>query len=90
MNRACRFLMLLTILAVANPVVLAGAAGPIPPRIPNVLLITAHPDDETLFNLGRFRERGWRISIALVTNGEHGGVVQGCGRISIRDSMTIS
>jgi len=42
-----------------------------------VLLITAHPDDETLFNLGRFQERGWRVSIALVTNGESGGVVQG-------------
>jgi LmbE family N-acetylglucosaminyl deacetylase len=48
-----------------------------PPAPLQVLLITAHPDDETLFNLGRFRERGWRVSIALVTNGEHGGVVQG-------------
>ena len=43
----------------------------------SVLLITAHPDDETMFNLGRFRERGWQVSIALVTNGEHGAVVQG-------------
>jgi LmbE family N-acetylglucosaminyl deacetylase len=42
-----------------------------------VLLITAHPDDETMFNLGRFRERGWQVSIALVTNGENGSVVQG-------------
>ncbi|WP_295585580.1 PIG-L family deacetylase [uncultured Lamprocystis sp.] len=76
-TRVCRFLIVLTILAAVNPVVLAGAVGPVPPRTPNVLLITAHPDDETLFNLGRFRERGWRMSIALVTNGEHGGVVQG-------------
>lgn len=40
-------------------------------------MIIAHPDDETLFNLGRFRERGWQVSIALVTNGENGKVVQG-------------
>jgi LmbE family N-acetylglucosaminyl deacetylase len=43
---------------------------------PTVLFITAHPDDETMFGLGRFRERGWRVSIALVTNGENGQVVQ--------------
>jgi len=43
---------------------------------PRVLLITAHPDDETMFNLGRFRERGWDVSVALVTNGENGQVVQ--------------
>ena len=43
---------------------------------PRVLLITAHPDDETLFNLGRFKERGWYVAIALVTNGEGGSVVQ--------------
>jgi LmbE family N-acetylglucosaminyl deacetylase len=42
-----------------------------------VLLITAHPDDETMFDMGRFRERGWDVSIALVTNGENGGVVEG-------------
>jgi len=42
-----------------------------------VLLITAHPDDETMFDMGRFRERGWDVSIALVTNGENGGVVGG-------------
>jgi LmbE family N-acetylglucosaminyl deacetylase len=41
-----------------------------------VLLITAHPDDETMLNMGRFLERGWQVSIALVTNGEHGQVVQ--------------
>jgi hypothetical protein len=40
-------------------------------------LITAHPDYETLFNLGRFKERGWPVTIALVTNGEGGAVVQG-------------
>lgn len=44
--------------------------------VPRVLLITAHPDDETLFNLGRFEERGWYVAIALVTNGEGGSVVQ--------------
>ena len=43
---------------------------------PRILLITAHPDDETMFDLGRFRERGWDVSVALVTNGENGQVVQ--------------
>ncbi len=43
---------------------------------PRVLLIIAHPDDETLFNLGRFKERGWYVAVALVTNGEGGSVVQ--------------
>lgn len=47
-----------------------------PPEPPRVLLITAHPDDETLFNLGRFAERGWPMAVALVTNGEAGSVVQ--------------
>ena len=46
-------------------------------RPPRVLLIMAHPDDETMFTMGRFRERGWLVSIALVTNGENGQVVQG-------------
>jgi LmbE family N-acetylglucosaminyl deacetylase len=41
-----------------------------------VLFVTAHPDDETMFGLGRLRERGWRVSIALVTSGESGSVVQ--------------
>ncbi|MDP4013086.1 MAG: PIG-L family deacetylase [Candidatus Nanopelagicales bacterium] len=41
-----------------------------------VLFITAHPDDETLFGLGRFAERGWTVDIALVTNGESGQVVE--------------
>ncbi|MFH1137722.1 MAG: PIG-L family deacetylase [Pseudomonadota bacterium] len=55
-----------------------GSGDSLPSRAAwRVLLITAHPDDETMFNLGRFRERGWRTSIALVTNGENGGVVQG-------------
>lgn len=49
----------------------------VPPETVKVLLITAHPDDETMFSLGRFRERGWQVSIALVTNGENGQVVQG-------------
>ena len=44
--------------------------------VPRVLIITAHPDDETLFNLGRFKERGWPVTVALVTNGEGGSVVQ--------------
>lgn len=43
---------------------------------PRVLLIIAHPDDETMFNLGRFKERGWKVAVALVTNGENGSVVQ--------------
>ena len=29
-----------------------------------------------MFDLGRFRERGWDVSVALVTNGENGQVVQ--------------
>lgn len=52
----------------------AAAASDGPPR---VLLITAHPDDETLFNLGRFAERGWPMAVALVTNGEGGALVEG-------------
>lgn len=64
---------------------LLGAAAPVlahsggqrsPKSPPRVLLITAHPDDETLFNLGRFAERGWPTAVALVTNGEAGAVVQ--------------
>ena len=51
-------------------------AGASPSGAPKVLLITAHPDDETLFDLGYFRERGWNVSVALVTNGENGHVVQ--------------
>ena len=43
---------------------------------PRILLITAHPDDETMVDLGRFRERGWDVSVALVTDGENGQVVQ--------------
>ena len=50
--------------------------SPQPSAAPRVLLITAHPDDETMFDLGRFRERGWQVSLALVTNGENGQVVQ--------------
>ena len=46
-----------------------------PPQ--RVLFITAHPDDETLFGLGRFRERDWQVDVALVTNGEGGQVVEG-------------
>ena len=55
-----------------------GDAGrePVTVGAPRVLLITAHPDDETMFSLGRFRERGWNVSVALVTNGENGQVVQ--------------
>lgn len=45
--------------------------------VPRVLMITAHPDDETLFNIGRFKERGWPVTVVLVTNGEGGSVVQG-------------
>ncbi len=56
------------------------AASPVPAAAdnppPRILLITAHPDDETLFNLGRFVERGSRVAVALVTNGEGGAVVQ--------------
>ncbi|MEI6621267.1 MAG: PIG-L family deacetylase [Actinomycetes bacterium] len=43
---------------------------------PTVLFITAHPDDETMFGLSRFVERGWTVDIALVTNGESGQVVE--------------
>lgn len=65
------------VIAVAGALVipLAPAAADDPPP-PRVLFITAHPDDETLFNLGRFAERGSRIAVALVTNGEGGAVVQ--------------
>ncbi len=65
--------------AVALAAVLAAAPAPMAaadPSPPRVLLITAHPDDETLFNLGRFAERGSRMAVALVTNGEGGAVVQ--------------
>ena len=51
---------------------LAAAQHPL-----RVLLITAHPDDETMFDMGRFKERGWVVSIALGTNGENGSVVEG-------------
>jgi LmbE family N-acetylglucosaminyl deacetylase len=74
--------MLAGVLAVAGHVGLwaepaaAGDLAASPPPL-RVLLITAHPDDETMFDMGRFRERGWDVSIALVTNGENGGVVQG-------------
>jgi len=74
-DRPLLALVFITLVAVA----LAGCGGhdPAPQGPPGVLLIIAHPDDETLFNLGRFRERGWQVSIALVTNGENGRVVQG-------------
>jgi LmbE family N-acetylglucosaminyl deacetylase len=65
--------------AVALAAVLAAAPAPMAaadPSPPRILLITAHPDDETLFNLGRFAERGSRMAVALVTNGEGGAVVQ--------------
>lgn len=57
-----------------------GSSDTVVVEPPRVLLITAHPDDETMFNLGRFRERGWQVSIALVTNGENGSVLQGIKR----------
>ena len=41
----------------ATPAPAAAASDP-PPR---VLFVTAHPDDETLFNLGRFAERPVRV-----------------------------
>lgn len=62
--------------ALAVAVCLPGPAVARPVDPPRVLLITAHPDDETLFNLGRFAERGWPVAVALVTNGEGGSVVQ--------------
>lgn len=63
-------------------IVLAGCGShdPVLQEPLRVLLISAHPDDESMFNLGRFRERGWQVSIALVTNGENGSVVQGIKR----------
>lgn len=62
---------------VATTALMVGCGGSDSTAEPpiRVLLITAHPDDETMFNLGRFRERGWHVSIALVTNGENGSVV---------------
>lgn len=65
-------LLLATAVALA-PAGPANAKATDPPR---VLVIAAHPDDETLFNLGRFTERGWPTAVALVTNGEGGAVVQ--------------
>lgn len=59
---------------VASP---PGAAAAAPWERPSVLLVTAHPDDETMTCMGRFRERGWSVAVALVTNGESGEVVQG-------------
>src|SRR5690606_38506439 len=42
-----------------------------------VLVIVAHPDDETMIGglLGRLDERGIRVTLAVVTNGEAGVVV---------------
>jgi len=71
---------LLSVVALAALIAGIGWGSPCAARsvaTTRVLLITAHPDDETLFNLGRFRERGWRMAVALVTNGEQGSVVQG-------------
>jgi LmbE family N-acetylglucosaminyl deacetylase len=48
----------------------------VPQVNPSVLVVTAHPDDETMTCMGRFRERGWCVVVALVTNGESGEVVQ--------------
>ena len=42
-----------------------------------VLIVLAHPDDETMFNLSYFTERGWNMTVVLVTCGENGSVVQG-------------
>ena len=74
---------LLSVVALVALIAGIGWASPCADRsaeTTRVLLITAHPDDETLFNLGRFRERGWRMAVALVTNGEQGSVVQGIRR----------
>ena len=79
-SRAVRLLVWAALLALAAAALPAGApaAGHLrEPRPLRVLLVTAHPDDETMACMGRFRERGWRVSIALVTNGESGQVVQG-------------
>ncbi len=66
-----RLAVLLAALALVAPTPASAAQDP-----PRVLVIAAHPDDETLFNLGRFAERGWPMAVALVTNGEGGAVVQ--------------
>lgn len=44
---------------------------------PTVLLVLAHPDDETMAGglMGRFLERGFRVVTTVVTNGENGKVV---------------
>jgi len=74
-------LILWLLVAVLAPTVLTisgcGSSETVVAEPLKIMLITAHPDDETMFNLGRFRERGWQVSIALVTNGENGSVVQG-------------
>lgn len=64
--------LLFTIWGLGGPALADDQAEP-----PRVLVIIAHPDDETMFNLGRFKERGWFVGVALVTNGESGHVVQG-------------
>ncbi|MCC6747164.1 MAG: PIG-L family deacetylase [Deltaproteobacteria bacterium] len=58
----------------ANPRSAVAAARP-----PAVLIVMAHPDDETMIGdlLGRMKERGVRVTLALVTNGERGKVVRG-------------
>jgi len=43
---------------------------------PKILLVIPHPDDETMFNMSRFTERGWDVTVVLVTSGENGSVVQ--------------
>ncbi|MEI6287584.1 MAG: PIG-L family deacetylase [Bacillota bacterium] len=45
--------------------------------VKKVLIVLAHPDDETMFNLSYFTERGWNMAVVLVTCGENGSVVQG-------------
>jgi LmbE family N-acetylglucosaminyl deacetylase len=75
------FRRLRTLIGIIGLTLACSSCGSDHPVVPlgtvKVLLITAHPDDETMFSLGRFRERGWQVSIALVTNGENGQVVQG-------------
>ena len=68
-----RLALLLTAVVALAPAAPTAASTVDAPR---VLVIAAHPDDETLFNLSRFSERGWPMAVALVTNGEGGAVVQ--------------
>ena len=62
---------------------LALAAAPSVSEAKTILVIGTHPDDETLMSAGRSRTAltaGDTIKVAIVTNGDAGGVTTGLNR----------